>query len=77
MRLRRPSPIIIAVVWLVAANDCSDARESTRQRFLLYDVRIGEGFNLQKEIFVRAGRAAASLTSRRARLTSWSRRYSV
>lgn len=33
------------------------------RRFLLYDVKPGEGFNLQKEIFIRAAHLAAALNA--------------
>mmetsp|Transcript_15601 Transcript_15601/g.38485 ORF Transcript_15601/g.38485 Transcript_15601/m.38485 type:complete len:98 (-) Transcript_15601:1333-1626(-) len=34
-----------------------------RTRYLLYDAKLGEGFNLQKEIFIRAAWLAEALNS--------------
>lgn len=36
-------------------SECDDALSTATRRFILYDVKMGEGFNLQREIFPRVG----------------------
>lgn len=43
---------------LSSASDCQIA---TSERFLLYDTKYGEGFNLQREVYPRAGWVVAEL----------------
>ncbi len=45
----------LRAAYLAVASSVVTGSDGEAMRYLLYDVKLGEGFNLQKEIFMRAG----------------------